>query len=50
MKTVTEQMRVEFKDYICSELCKHTGKREESLLKQCVKCKVDEYLKGMKKK
>lgn len=40
----------DFKDYICSELCKHTTKREESLLKQCAKCRVDEYLKGMKKK
>ena len=41
-------MKEDFKDYICAELCKHTSKKEDNLLKQCARCRIDEFLEGLK--
>lgn len=47
-KAQREQLKENFKDYICVELCKHTGKREDNLMKQCARCQIDEFLEGLK--
>lgn len=47
-KAQREQLKENFKDYICVELCKHTGKREDNLMKQCARCRIDEFLEGLK--
>jgi len=47
-KREREQRKENFKDYICEELCKHTGKKEDNLLKQCAHCQVDKFLGELK--
>ena len=45
-----EQLKEDFAAYICDELCKHTMKKEANLIKQCERCRVDEFMKELKRK
>jgi len=47
-KREREQLKDTFAAYICEELCKHTGKKEDNLLKQCARCQVDKFLEELK--
>ena len=47
-KAQREQLKEDFKFYVCEELCKHTNKKEDNLLKQCARCRIDEFLEGLK--
>ncbi len=47
-KAQREQLKEDFAAYICDELCKHTSKKEENLIKECNRCKVWTYLEAIK--
>lgn len=49
-KQQEEQLKEDFAAYICDELCKHTMKKEANLIKQCERCRVDEFMKELKRK
>ncbi len=43
-----ELLKEDLAGYICDSLCKHTSKKEASLIKECNRCKVMEYLEALK--
>ena len=47
-KAQRERLKEDLAAYICDELCKHTSKKEENLIKECNRCKVWTYLEAMK--
>lgn len=49
-KQQDEAFKEDFAAYICDELCKHTMKKEANLIKQCERCRVDEFMKELKRK
>jgi hypothetical protein len=49
-KPTKKQLAEACKDYVCESLCKHTNKKESTLLKQCAVCKLEAMLDEVRRR
>lgn len=45
-----KELAEELQLWICETICKHAGKKESVLLKECKKCKLEEKLTELRRR
>lgn len=49
-KPTKKQLAEACKDYVCETLCKHTNKKEATLIKQCNQCQLEHMLDEVRRR